>query len=611
MTDTLLRSPRRLAALLAALLIGLGVVLPWAAQAAPPYTTTASVDSLAFTESTVREGSTARIDGTWSLPDDPESPAGFSLTLPEELRGQSDTFPLTTDDGAVMGSCVVDGQSLACDFDPDYLAEHPQDLQGTFYFWVEVATEVEEATETSYAIDGYADEVPVTVEPNVCVENCGFNGFNGWKWGDYEHADDTIRWSIEVPVGAEGHTGGDEITVSDVIGANQELAAGDTVIVQKATEVAVGSSGRTYPVFDQTVAADDVTVASEGWAISWTAEEGAYYRVIVKSAVTDGGAAKTYTNEATVTVGSATPITIPGEVVRVGGGGTGNGVAPGNGMFTLTKEVIGDAEVDPATEYEVAFTVTLPDGTTDQGTATLTAGETFESQEYPTGSIVHLEEVLPADTDTIAWSEPVLSENDFTLVEQEVTAVTVTNEATDTTPEAWTFTLTKSLDGNGADEVPADTEYTVGYSYPAGDGYEAFEGELVVRADGEAVQSEPIPADATVTLSEEVPAEIEGITWEGGEFSHSEVEVEGGSAVEVELVNSYSETEVPPTPEETPTTEAPSSEAPAPGTTPPGASVHTGGEATSSMPQVIGLALLLLGGTAVLLGVRHRRAARR
>ncbi|MCB8045172.1 hypothetical protein JM654_16430 [Microbacterium oxydans] len=63
------------------------IAAPVAASAAPPYTTEAKVDSVAFTESAVTSGTKAELTGRWSLPDNPVSPAGFVVDLPDDLRG--------------------------------------------------------------------------------------------------------------------------------------------------------------------------------------------------------------------------------------------------------------------------------------------------------------------------------------------------------------------------------------------------------------------------------------------------------------------------------------------------------------------------------------------
>ncbi|WP_146613298.1 hypothetical protein, partial [Burkholderia multivorans] len=104
------------------------------AVAAPPYQTNANIDSLKFHEESIKSGSTARIDGTWSLPDNPQTPAGFVVDLPDELQGRTDSFELKDPDGVTTGQCTVTETQLYCDLDSDYLNANPLNIQGTFYF---------------------------------------------------------------------------------------------------------------------------------------------------------------------------------------------------------------------------------------------------------------------------------------------------------------------------------------------------------------------------------------------------------------------------------------------------------------------------------------------
>ncbi|MCZ0710985.1 DUF5979 domain-containing protein [Microbacterium paraoxydans] len=145
------RVARRVAAV--AMIVGgfVGALLvPVAATAAPPYTTGATVESLAFTEKAVASGTKAELTGTWSLPDNPVAPAGFVVELPEGLRGLPETFPLLDAAGAEAGRCVTTAAQLVCDIDSAYLEEHPVGLSGGFSFWATVTTEVSETTTVTY-----------------------------------------------------------------------------------------------------------------------------------------------------------------------------------------------------------------------------------------------------------------------------------------------------------------------------------------------------------------------------------------------------------------------------------------------------------------------------
>lgn len=137
-------------AAVAAIAGGISAAVP--ASAAAEYTTNATIDGLRFTSQTVTSGSAAELSGTWSLPDSPTTPAGFVVDLPPELQGRSDGFPLLAPDGSAMGRCTVSSTQLDCAVDSAYVAAHPNDLHGSFSFWVTVETTTESATPTTYQV---------------------------------------------------------------------------------------------------------------------------------------------------------------------------------------------------------------------------------------------------------------------------------------------------------------------------------------------------------------------------------------------------------------------------------------------------------------------------
>ena len=108
------------------------------------------------------------------------------------------------------------------------------------------------------------------------------------------------------------------------------------------------------------------------------------------------------------------------------------------------------------------------------------------------------------------------------------------------------FSIVKVVDGSGTSLVPASTEFTVNYSYPAGTGFEAGEGTLTVRADGVVVTSDPLPYGAEVTLEEATPPTIDGGTWGTPMFSETVVTIGDETVVELTLTNTNTAT--PPTP---------------------------------------------------------------
>ena len=97
--------------------------------------------------------------------------------------------------------------------------------------------------------------------------------------------------------------------------------------------------------------------------------------------------------------------------------------------------------------------------------------------------------------------------------------------------------MTKAVEGSGADLIGEDTEFTVNYSYPAGDWYEAGEGSLTVTKGGTATV-DGLPEGAVVTLEEVLPVDPENGTWVSASFPDGNVVTVGkNQTAEVALVN--------------------------------------------------------------------------
>lgn len=517
------------------------------ATAAPPYATDATITSAEFTQDSTTQGSTAELNLTWTLPDNAAAPAGLVVDLPPELRGRTDTFALPDADGVVMGQCSVTRTQLVCDFDDDYLAANPLNVAGTASFWVAVTTEVTEETEVTDDVDGVEGVITVTPPAGACTESCEFTGRGSYKWGSYDTASETVQWRVVVKAPATGMAGGEELTVADRVGPAQEIT---DVSVRHSDQLVIDGNGRQVPGRYQVLDPSRYTVSDDLSTVTLTTEPGYFYVVDYVTAVTDGGATGTYTNEADLTIGSETTRTVTSEVVRQGGGGSGSGTNVGR--FSITKEVLGAVEVVEGLTYTGTYEVTTPAGDVIDGTFEVTDGDTWVSDTFPRGSIVHLTEATPAAPETVTWAEPVFSENDLTLGSGSTIEVTLTNEATLRTGA---FSVTKIMTGDGAAQVPDEVTFVVAYSYPAGPGFEAGSGELVVPADGTVVESEQLPAGAEVALSEATPEAIDGLTWGEPVFSPESVTVAAGEVVEVELTNTA--TVVPPTDRPTDPTDEP------------------------------------------------------
>ena len=73
-----------------------------AAHAAPPYETEATLTDVSFVSQTVESGKRTELTGSWSLPNNPSTPAGFVVDLPAELSGLTDSFDLRDPSGLRM-----------------------------------------------------------------------------------------------------------------------------------------------------------------------------------------------------------------------------------------------------------------------------------------------------------------------------------------------------------------------------------------------------------------------------------------------------------------------------------------------------------------------------
>ncbi|MDP4334837.1 hypothetical protein Q7F20_15795 [Curtobacterium sp. A7_M15] len=319
-------------AAVAAIAVGIGAAVP--ASAADGYTTNATIADLRFTSETVTSGSSAELAGTWSLPDSPATPAGFVVDLPPELQGRSDGFPLLAPDGSAMGRCTVTATQLDCAVDSAYVTAHPNDLHGSFSFWVTVRTTTDSATSTTYQVGGTA--VTTTVEPaqpgtgpGTCTVGCAFTGRTSGKWGSYDAAAGVVEWTVAIGSGPDGMRGGERITVTDSPGPDQELLTSyrgsSFATLWQTNRVTTGADGRSGLTGWAPAPRDD-SVSTAG-SVSFTARQGYFYDVHFASRVTDGGLAGRYTNTATIRI-DGDDASVGGTVVHQGGGASGSGTAP-------------------------------------------------------------------------------------------------------------------------------------------------------------------------------------------------------------------------------------------------------------------------------------------
>jgi choice-of-anchor A domain-containing protein len=303
------------------------------------------------------------------------------------------------------------------------------------------------------------------------------------------------------------------------------------------------------------------------FVVAWTAElpDGAEYdgstsgtvTVLADGTVVDGpqdlpeGTVVTFTEQTIPGVPGVdwgTPTVSPG-TVTIGDGDAVAGVVVTNtataqtGGFSIAKAVEGSlaGSVPPGTEFDVEWSATLPVGFTYDGplTGTLTVladGTVVDGpQDLPVGTVVTFTEINLPEVDGVVWGAPTFSPETVTVGDEENTLVTLTNTTQDVA-EVGGFSVAKEVTGDRADLVPADTEFTVAYSYEL-DGT-LVGGYLQVPADGTVVAGpQNLPVGTVVTYTEADLPDIPGVAWGVPTFSPQSVVVGVGENTLVTATN--------------------------------------------------------------------------
>ena len=161
-------------------------------------------------------------------------------------------------------------------------------------------------------------------------------------------------------------------------------------------------------------------------------------------------------------------------------------------------------------------------------------GEAVTSDPLPYGTEVTLSEATPSPVAGGTWTGHAFDQDSFTIGDETTFAVELTNSIE---KDLGGFSVQKDVTGSGAPLVGDDTEFTVHYSYPAGEWYEAGEGTLTVTPGGTASVGD-LPAGATVTLTEATPKDPKNGHWVAAQFVDGNVVTIGkDEVVEVGLEN--------------------------------------------------------------------------
>ncbi|SMY12995.1 hypothetical protein BJEO58_02603, partial [Brevibacterium jeotgali] len=154
-----------------------------------------------------------------------------------------------------------------------------------------------------------------------------------------------------------------------------------------------------------------------------------------------------------------------------------NAIELNTGNFSVAKELDGagsgllpdDASFVVHYEYDAGAGFEAGEGQFEVSAD----GTPVTSGQLPYGAEVHLTEAEPINVDGATWEgyefdQSVVTIGDGTTVEVLLTNTFGLNDGF--------FSVTKSVEGSGSGLVPEDTEFTVEYSYPAGNGFEAGSG---------------------------------------------------------------------------------------------------------------------------------------
>ncbi|GAA3228201.1 DUF5979 domain-containing protein [Oerskovia jenensis] len=243
-----------------------------------------------------------------------------------------------------------------------------------------------------------------------------------------------------------------------------------------------------------------------------------------------------------------TPSFSPSGTVTIGGSGKiavtlTNTASAQVGGFSIAKALTGLAagQVPADTEFTVAYTVTV-DGTATQGTMKVLADGTVVDgpQDLPVGAVVTFTEIDLPVVPGVVWGAPSFDPASVTIADGESSRVTLTNTADAAVVPVGGFALQKVVANAPAGMVPADTEFTVAYSYEL-DGA-PLSGTLTVRADGAVVDGpQNLPAGTVVTFGEVSLPDVDGVVWGAPVFSPASLVVGANENAKVTLTNTAEE----------------------------------------------------------------------
>src|SRR5699024_9634124 len=189
------------------------------------------------------------------------------------------------------------------------------------------------------------------------------------------------------------------------------------------------------------------------------------------------------------------------------------------GTFKLSKKLSGPEEYNS----NVPDTCTVRATWTDENGASQSKelqvpknGSVDFGEDLKNGTVVTLEEILPENGNGLAWGVPAWS-GDVTVGENNGGEVTVGKDVKNVKLKNYvdkndgTMRVIKSVEGEAAEAVPEDVEFTVKATWKCGTEYKS---EILTITQGEATAlSEKLPVETEITFTELDLPEIEGVEW--------------------------------------------------------------------------------------------------
>lgn len=498
---------------------------------------------------------TLRVDADWSVDASAQPGDVFSLQLPPEFQvNGGDPFPLETTSLQPAGSCTAVPAQLPiparidCILS-DYVAGRDF-VAGKLWFIVNAVT-VTESTTVVFGLESGSVAIPlpggsgIVPRPSPMPTEIQKGGFV------VPGNEDVIAWKLVAP--GDQVSGAGDLVIRDVYANDLELISDNPSF-----PFLVHSMPRTQEAWEANIW-DPITAATVAFdpenhefrvSIPGPIDPNRFYEVFYHTRiVVPHFPGDTFSNSASFNGIERTGVVTLSET----GGGTGSGIPRGG--ITLEKRVLGGAPADIRYTVRAEFTRF---GVAETRVLTLIPGSAPESlNNLPAGTEVTLSEQPPEGATALPWNTPLFQGNGVvdhgdgtatvTVIADAHIDILLINSLLPLEPGSGGLRITKTVTGLNTASLAPGATFTVGYSYPAGEGTST--GTLTLARDGSAVL-EGLPAGTLVTLHEAPTAAMtsssgEAIAWGTPEFriagvaqgATATVAIRAESTVQVDLVN--------------------------------------------------------------------------